>query len=74
MPRLSFPPSGALETPAAASSPYITPLGYARLQKELETLWARPELAWTYCDYADTLLQRNEPGDREKGHQQASFE
>ena len=26
----------------------------------------RPELAWTYCDYADTLLQRNEPGDREK--------
>jgi len=27
---------------------------------------ARPELAWTCCDYADTLLQRNEPGDREK--------
>ncbi len=26
----------------------------------------RPELAWTCCDYADTLLQRNEPGDREK--------
>ncbi len=26
----------------------------------------RPELAWTYCDYADTLLQRNESGDREK--------
>ncbi len=26
----------------------------------------RPELAWTSCDYADTLLQRNEPGDREK--------
>ena len=25
----------------------------------------RPELAWTCCDYADTLLQRNEPGDRE---------
>ena len=24
-----------------------------------------PELAWTCCDYADTLLQRNEPGDRE---------
>ncbi len=23
-----------------------------------------PELAWTCCDYADTLLQRNEPGDR----------
>ncbi len=22
----------------------------------------RPELAWTCCDYADTLLQRNEPG------------
>ena len=27
----------------------------------------RPELAWTCCDYADTLLQRNEPGDYEKG-------
>ena len=27
---------------------------------------ARPELAWTCCDYADTLLQRNNPGDREK--------
>ncbi len=26
----------------------------------------RPELAWTCCDYADTLLQLNEPGDREK--------
>ena len=26
----------------------------------------RPELAWTCCDYADTLLQRNEPGDRMK--------
>ena len=26
----------------------------------------RPELAWTCCDYADALLQRNEPGDREK--------
>ena len=26
----------------------------------------RPELAWTCCNYADTLLQRNEPGDREK--------
>ncbi len=26
---------------------------------------ARPELAWTCCDYADTLLQRNNPGDRE---------
>ena len=26
----------------------------------------RPELAWTYCDYADTLLERNEPGDREQ--------
>ncbi len=25
-----------------------------------------PELAWTCCDYADTLLQRNEPGNREK--------
>ncbi len=26
----------------------------------------RPELAWTCCDYADTLLLRNSPGDREK--------
>ncbi len=26
----------------------------------------RPELAWTCCDYADTLLQRNNPGDKEK--------
>ncbi len=26
----------------------------------------RSELAWTCCDYADTLLQRNEPGDRGK--------
>ena len=26
----------------------------------------RPELAWTCCDYADTLLQRGQPGDREK--------
>ena len=25
-----------------------------------------PELAWTCCDYADTVLQRSEPGDREK--------
>ena len=24
----------------------------------------RPELAWTCCDYADTLLRRNGPGDR----------
>ncbi|MFQ6027623.1 MAG: hypothetical protein ACE5Q6_09045, partial [Dehalococcoidia bacterium] len=27
----------------------------------------RPELAWTCCDYADNLLQRNHPGDREQG-------
>jgi predicted ATPase len=26
----------------------------------------RPELAWTCCDYADTLLQRNASGDRQK--------
>ncbi|MFB3092244.1 MAG: tetratricopeptide repeat protein, partial [Dehalococcoidia bacterium] len=26
----------------------------------------RPELAWACCDYADTLLQRKETGDREK--------
>ncbi len=26
----------------------------------------RPELAWTYCDYADMLLERNSPGDRAK--------
>ncbi len=25
-----------------------------------------PELAWNCCDYADTLLQRNNPDDREK--------
>ena len=26
----------------------------------------RPGLAWTCCDYADTLLRRNRAGDREK--------
>ena len=26
----------------------------------------RPELAWSYCDYADALLQRNNSGDGEK--------
>ena len=26
----------------------------------------RPELAWTCCDYADTLIQRNGDGDRAK--------
>ncbi len=26
----------------------------------------RPELVWTCCDYADTLLQRNGSGDREQ--------
>ncbi len=26
----------------------------------------QPELAWTCCDYADTLFQRNQSGDREK--------
>ena len=26
----------------------------------------RPELAWSCCDYADALLQRNGTGDREK--------
>ena len=26
----------------------------------------RPELAWTCCDYADTLLKRNNEGDRPK--------
>ena len=26
----------------------------------------RPELGWTCCDYADTLLHRNDEGDREK--------
>ena len=25
-----------------------------------------PQLAWTCCDYADTFLARNQPGDREK--------
>ena len=26
----------------------------------------RPELAWTCCDYADLLLERNNEGDRAK--------
>ena len=26
----------------------------------------RPELAWTCCDYADTLRERDGPGDKEK--------
>ena len=26
----------------------------------------RPKLAWTCCDYADTLLERNGEGDRAK--------
>ena len=26
----------------------------------------RPELAWTCCDYADTLRERGGPGDKEK--------
>jgi len=26
----------------------------------------RPQLAWSCCDYADILLQRKDPGDREK--------
>jgi hypothetical protein len=26
----------------------------------------RPELAWTCCDYADLLRQRNAPGDCER--------
>ena len=26
----------------------------------------RPDLFWTCCDYADTLLQRDGPGDKEK--------
>jgi hypothetical protein len=26
----------------------------------------RPELAWTCCDYADLLRERNAPGDGEK--------
>ena len=26
----------------------------------------RPELAWTCCDYADMLLERNNEGDRPK--------
>ncbi len=26
----------------------------------------RPELAWTCCDYSDTLFQRNGEGDRAK--------
>ena len=30
----------------------------------------RPELAWSLFDYAVTLLQRNEPGNREKAMSQ----
>ncbi len=26
----------------------------------------RPQLAWSCCDYADALLQRSEPGDRDR--------
>ncbi len=26
----------------------------------------RPELAWTLCDYADLLRQRDDTGDRER--------
>ena len=26
----------------------------------------RPELAWSLCDYADMLRERNGPGDRDK--------
>ena len=26
----------------------------------------RPELAWSFCDYADILIHRNNPGDRQK--------
>ena len=26
----------------------------------------RPELAWSFCDYADMLLERDAAGDREK--------
>lgn len=32
---------GRWKPPRPESSPYITPQGYARLQKELETLWAK---------------------------------
>ena len=35
-----------------------------RFEDGLES--CQPELAWTCCDYADALLQRNEPGGREK--------
>ena len=28
----------------------------------------RPEVAWTCCDYADALLQRIRPGDREQAN------
>ncbi len=29
----------------------------------------RPELAWSLCDYADMLLERNSEGDRQKAMQ-----
>ncbi len=42
------------------------PLFFVGAPARLRSGSCRPELAWTCCDYADTLLQRNNPGDREK--------
>ena len=52
--------SATLGRPEQAAAHYEDALAFCR------DIGVRPELAWTCCDYADTLLQRNEPGDREK--------
>ena len=31
--------------------------------------WLSPELAWSLCDYADMLSERNNEGDRQKAMQ-----
>ncbi|MFQ6030613.1 MAG: hypothetical protein ACE5Q6_24340 [Dehalococcoidia bacterium] len=52
--------SVTLNRPDQAVSHFEDSLNFCR------TAGYRPELAWTCCDYADTLLQRNNPGDRER--------
>ncbi len=49
-----------MDNPEAAGAHFEEALAFCR------KAGYRPELAWTCCDYADTLLQRNEAGDREK--------
>lgn len=53
---LSFP-TGNLDQ---AASHFEDALAFCRKVGE------RLELAWSCCDYADALLQRNGPGDRQK--------